>query len=217
MRRLDTFAIPEVRSTVAGGDDLMRRFGVRMVFAGGEDIYAQDEEADLIYQLVSGTVRTTRLARDGRRQIGDFHQAGDLFGLEQSPAHRFSAEALRECEVLVARRRGLALAAGQQAFDRFMAQGLARALERAQDHLILVGRRTALAKVAGLLLNLADRQPGPAFTLPMSRQDMADYLDLTIETVSRMVTQLQAANICRFTGGRTFVIKDRKRLEAAAD
>ena len=90
------------------GEDLMQRFGVRMVFADGEDIFAQDEPADLLYRLVSGTVRTTRLARDGRRQIGDFHQPGDLFGLEQSPRHRFSAEALGACEVLVARRRAMA-------------------------------------------------------------------------------------------------------------
>lgn len=217
MPSLATSVTPELRRLPEAGGDLMRRFGVRMVFAAGEDIFAQDEAADLLYQLVSGTVRTTRLARDGRRQIGDFYQAGDLFGLEQSPIHRFSAEALGDCEVLVARRRTLALAAGQQAFDRFMAQGLARALDRAQDHLVLVGRRTALAKVARLLLNVAGRQPGPAFVLPMSRQDMADYLDLTIETVSRMVTQLQAAGGCRFVGRRTFLIKDHERLEAAAD
>lgn len=217
MPSLATSVTPALRRLPEAGGDLMRRFGVRMVFAGGEDIFAQDEAADLVYQLVSGTVRTTRLARDGRRQIGDFYQPGDLFGLEQSPIHRFCAEALGDCEVLVARRRTLALAAGQQAFDRFMAQGLARALDRAQDHLVLVGRRTALAKVARLLLNVAGRQPGPAFVLPMSRQDMADYLDLTIETVSRMVTQLQAAGGCRFVGRRTFLIKDHERLEAAAD
>lgn len=205
------------RPALETGEDLMRRFGVRMVFADGENIFAQDDPADLLYRLVAGTVRTTRLARDGRRQIGDFHQTGDLFGLEQSPAHRFSAEALGDCEVLVARRRTMAVGAGQQAFDRFMADALAEALDRAQDHLILVGRRTALAKVARLLLNMASRQPGPAFVLPMGRQDMADYLDLTIETVSRMVTQLQSGGGCRFVGRRTFLIKDRARLEAAAD
>jgi CRP/FNR family nitrogen fixation transcriptional regulator len=198
-------------------EDLMRRFGTRMVFADGEDIFAQDEPAELLYRLVAGTVRTTRLARDGRRQIGDFHQPGDLFGLEQSPLHRFSAEALGDCEVLVARRRAMVQSAGRQAFDRFMAEALAEALDRAQDHLILVGRRTALAKVARLLLNVAGRQQGPAFVLPMGRQDMADYLDLTIETVSRMVTQLQSAGSCRFVGRRTYLIKNPERLEAAAD
>lgn len=197
--------------------DLMRRFGVRMTFAAGEDIYAQDEDADLLYQLVSGAVRTTRLSRDGRRQIGDFYQPDDLFGLEQSATHRFSAQALGDCEVLVARRPAMLLAAGQQAFDRFMADALARALDRAEDHLILVGRRTALAKVARLLLNVAGRQRGPAFVLPMGRQDMADYLDLSIETVSRMITQLQAAGSCRFVGRRIFLIKDHAALDAAAD
>lgn len=217
MPSLAAAATQTYRPANDAGEDLMQRFGVRMVFADGEDIFAQGEPADLLYRLVSGTVRTTRLARDGRRQIGDFHQPGDLFGLEQSALHRFCAEALGACEVLVARRGAMARFAGQQAFDHFMAEALAEALDRAQDHLILVGRRTALAKVARLLLNVAGRQAGPAFVLPMGRQDMADYLDLTIETVSRMVTQLQAAGGCRFVGRRTFLIKDHARLEAVAD
>src|SRR4051812_15364766 len=91
--------------------------GVRMHFAAGEEVYAQEEEADLFYQVVEGAVRTTRVLSDGRRQIGDFYYSGDLFGFEASPEHRFSAEALNDCHILVVRRAAVGQAG--EAGDRF--------------------------------------------------------------------------------------------------
>ena len=69
------------------------RMGVTMAFAKDEEIYGQDEDADLIYRVLEGAVRTTRVMADGRRQIGDFYLAGDIFGLETGPAHPFAADA----------------------------------------------------------------------------------------------------------------------------
>ncbi|MCA6334976.1 MAG: cyclic nucleotide-binding domain-containing protein, partial [Phenylobacterium sp.] len=77
--------------------------GVTMAFAKDEEIYGQDEDADLIYRVLEGAVRTTRVMADGRRQIGDFYLAGDIFGLETGPAHRFAAEAVRDSVILVIR------------------------------------------------------------------------------------------------------------------
>ena len=74
--------------------EVMERLGLRMNFAKDEEIFCQDEEADLTYLVVSGAVRTTRLLSDGRRQVGSFYYPGDLVGLETGDIHRFSAEAL---------------------------------------------------------------------------------------------------------------------------
>jgi CRP/FNR family nitrogen fixation transcriptional regulator len=187
---------------------LLAQLGVRMAFARNEEIYAQDEDADLIYQLVSGTVRTTRLMTDGRRQIGDFYYAGDVFGLEQGVTHRYSAEALSNAVVLVGKRSALRLAAGDLAIDRLISKAVACELERVQEHLLLLGRKTASEKVATFLLDAARRSAAPLVELPMGRQDMADYLGLTIETVSRMVTQLQGSGVVEFSCCRQFRVRD---------
>lgn len=196
---------------------LLSQFGVKMAFARDEEIYAQEEEADLIYQVVSGAVRTTRLMSDGRRQIGAFYRAGDVFGMEKGEEHRFSAEALCDTVLLVAKKKALGLAAGQDALERFMAQATARELDRMQDHLLLLGRKTACEKVASFLLEMADRATKQKVDLPMGRQDMADYLGLTIETVSRMVTQLQTASIVEFPANRQFVVTNRAALERLSE
>ena len=187
--------------------------GVRMPFAAGEEIYAQEEAADLVYQVISGAVRTTRLMGDGRRQIGDFYYPGDLFGIETGPKHRFSAEALGDCEILFVKRSALKHYGEEGArLERAVWQATAKALERTQEHLMLLGRKTACEKVASFLLEMADRSKAEVVTLPMGRQDMADYLGLTIETVSRMLTQLQADGLVEFTGCRHFRIKHRAAM-----
>ncbi|MCC7266300.1 MAG: helix-turn-helix domain-containing protein [Caulobacteraceae bacterium] len=186
-----------------------------MGFARNEEIYAQDEEADLFYRVVSGVVRTTHLTSDGRRHIGDFYYAGDVFGLDAGKTHRFSAEALTDCVVLVVRRAAVGRAADTDiALQRLIWTATCRELERTQAHLMLLGRRSACEKVASFLLEAANRAGGDLVTLPMGRQDMADYLGLTIETVSRMVTQLQSEGVVRFLDCRSFKVIRRPALEA---
>ena len=178
----------------------------RLTFRQGEEIYAQDEDADLIYRLVRGAVRTSHLQADGRRQIGDFYYEGDVLGVETGPAHRFSAEALGDCEVLAVRRSGsAAYDAGR--LDRMIWQATAAELGRAQTHMLLLGRATAYEKVARFLLDIAARFRDELVSLPMSRQDMADYLGLTIETISRMLGRLQAEGLVEFVGARRYRIR----------
>jgi CRP/FNR family nitrogen fixation transcriptional regulator len=191
--------------------------GLRMHFAAGEEIFAQDEEADLVYQVIDGAVRTSRLLSDGRRQIGDFYYPGDFFGLEGCAEHRFSAEALGDCQILVVKRSSIAQYGGcGLKFEREMWAATARELERTREHLMLLGRKTAAEKVAGFLLDLAGRFRGEITTLPMGRQDMADYLGLTIETVSRMLTQIQSDGLVEFSGCRRFRITNGPRLARLA-
>lgn len=188
---------------------LMATLGVRMHYARQEEIYAQQEDADLIYQVVSGAVQTTRLLSDGRRQIGDFYYAGDIVGLEMGDTHRFSAEALSDAVIMVARRSTLEQAVGVSEVERFMAAAAWQELSRTQAHLLLLSRKTACERVASMLLAVASRgDDARVVTLPMGRQDMADYLGLTIETVSRMVSHLQAAHVVEFEGCRRFIVRD---------
>jgi CRP/FNR family nitrogen fixation transcriptional regulator len=181
---------------------LMADMGIHLHFARDEEIYGQKEEADLIYQVVAGAVRTSRVMSDGRRQIGDFYRTGDLFGFETGPEHRFAAEALQNCVVLVLKRSALKNAGGD--LERLSSAANNRGLDRAQEHMLLLGHKSASEKVASLLLDLVRDDVDETIDLPMGRQDMADYLGLTIETVSRMLSQLQSSLVVSFSATRQF-------------
>ncbi len=192
------------------------RHGVRMTFARNTEIYAQDDEADQLYQVVRGVVRTSRLTADGRRQVGDFYYVGDLFGLEPGPDHCFAAEALDDCEVIAVRRSTVRAFAGDAALDRAILEAQRLEMERLQEHVVMLGRKSARERVASFLIAIANRtEDGPA-NLAMGRQDMADYLGLTIETVSRMLTQLQGDAIVEFPSSRRFEVRKWTALEALA-
>jgi len=196
--------------------EAMDRLGVRMAFAKDEEVYAQDEPAELMYRVISGMVRTTRLMSDGRRQIGEFYAPGQLFGLEAGPMHRYSAEALCASTVQVIRRSIVRTHLAEGDLERAIWDTTQRELERAQDHLMVLGRKTACERVASFLMHLAQDGGSEAVDMPMGRQDMADYLGLTIETVSRMLTQLQSSKIVEFASCRKFRVQKWDVLERLA-
>lgn len=195
---------------------IMDKAGVKASYGRNEEIYAQDDEAEHLYRVRSGVVRTTRIASDGRRQVGDFYYPGDLFGLEPGPDHQFGAEALTDCEVQKVRRSAIRAAAGEAELDRAILDATRRELARLQEHVLMLGRKSAREKVACFLMSLAHDQADDNIRLPMSRQDMADYLGLTIETVSRMLTQLQGDAIVEFPSHRRFRVKRWEALEDLA-
>lgn len=166
--------------------------GTQMVLAKGEELFAEGDDAEFFYEMVSGSIRSYKLLSDGRRQIDAFHLQGDIFGLEAGSEHRFSAEAVGDVTVIAYRRSRLSTLIQDDASfgDRIMNATL-RSLERAQDHMLLLGRKTAQEKMATFLLDMADRlsDDHEHFELPMQRSDIADHLGLTIETVSRTLTQ----------------------------
>jgi len=196
--------------------DAFDRHGVRMTYDRNAEIYAQDDAVELLYRVERGVVRTSRVTADGRRQVGDFYYAGDLFGLEPGPDHRFGAEALDDCEVVVVRRSAVRAAAGDAELDRAILEAQRLEMERLQDHVVMLGRKSALERVASFLVSIAQRGADDHADLAMGRQDMADYLGLTIETVSRMLTQLQGEAIVEFPSSRRFQIRKWTALEALA-
>lgn len=193
--------------------------GVHHTYGRDETIFDEGEPADRIYQLISGALRTCRILRDGRRQIEAFHFAGDVFGLESGETHRVAAETLGPAIVRVMPRSALeALACERGDVARRLLELTTDSLRRAQDHVLMLGGRTASERVAGLLLDLAERTGAEALLdVPMTRQDMADYLGLTIETVSRTFTQFQHDSLIALPTTRKVLLRDRRALEAMVD
>ena len=181
-----------------------------------EEIYGEDEPAEYVYQVIRGAVRTYKLLSDGRRQIGAFHLPGDVFGLESGTAHRLAAEAIIDTTVRLVKRRSLEQAAG---IDVQVARKLwtmtACDLRHAEDHMLLLGRKNAMERVANFLLEM-DRRLAVAglMALPMCRRDIGDYLGLTLETVSRALSQLHNEGVLGFSGARQIVLRNRQRLRS---
>ena len=195
---------------VSGSIEMM---GAAMPFARNAEIYGQGEPADYLYKVLAGTIRTYKILSDGRRQIGAFYLPGDIFGLEVGDEHAFSAEAITDSKVLVIKRSAvMARAAREHEVARQLWTLSGRELRRAQDHILLL-IKTAQERVAGFLLEMAQRTPGTdAVELPMSRQDIADYLGLTIETVSRTLTQLEHSAAIALPSSRRIVLRNRAAL-----
>jgi CRP/FNR family transcriptional regulator, nitrogen fixation regulation protein len=182
----------------------------------GVEIYGEKEPAEYVYQVTSGVVCTYKLLSDGRRQIGAFHLIGDVFGFENNGLHRFTAEAIVDTALRLVRRRSLELVAER---DVLVANNLLSLttsnLRHAEDHMLLLGRKTALERVAAFLLEMDRRLTAAGvLALPMCRRDIADYLGLTLETVSRALSNLHERGILGFIGAnqRQIVLLDRQQL-----
>lgn len=189
---------------------------IEFKYRRGAEIFGEGEETEYVYQIISGAVRTFKLLSDGRRQINSFHLTGDLFGLENGSTYRFTAEAVVETKVRIIRRRSLfeTFASRKARATNFLGL-VTRNLKHAEDHMLLLGRKTALEKVAAFLLEMDKRLGHPdVMILPMSRRDVADYLGLTLETVSRALSTLRNENVLRFDGlmQRHLVLLDRVAL-----
>jgi len=205
--------MPEGTSSSSPIEHAMHLMGAVMSYPRNSEICGEDEAADYIYKVVSGTVRTYKILSDGRRQIGGFYLPGDIFGLESATEHTLSAEAMTDAKILVVKKSTLTTLAGH---DAAVAQQLfsltARELRRVQDRILLL-IKSAQERVASFLLEMAERSPASnAIELPMSRQDIADYLGLTIETVSRTLTSLESCAAIEVPTSRRIVLRNRSAL-----
>ena len=179
------------------------------------EIIAQGARAEYCYRIVAGCVRTVKLLEDGRRQVGAFLFAGDLFGWDAGGEHAFAAEAVTDVTL---RRFKISDVEERAATDHTFATRLRRYLIAqigvARNHLVLLGRKTAAERIASFLTEMTDRldsRPGSGIDLPMSRADIADYLGLTVETVCRGLTELRRHGTVTVDRTR-IVIRDRAAL-----
>jgi len=186
-------------------------------YRGDLEIFGEAEPAEYVYQVREGAVRTHKLLSDGRRQINAFHLRGDIFGVEREDLHRFTAEAVVHTTVWIAKRRSLfaGLATGDIPTTNNLRHLISGTLEQAEKHLLLLGRQSALEKVASFLMEMDRRLGEPeVMALPMARRDIADYLGLTIETVARALSILRDEGVLGFIGQtqRQIVLHDRRKL-----
>jgi CRP/FNR family nitrogen fixation transcriptional regulator len=151
---------------------------------------------------------------DGRRQISAFYLPGDIFGMEAGEVHVSSAEAVCDAQVLVAKRSAvMARADHERELSRQLWALTVCELQRIQEHSMLL-IKSAEERVAGFLLEMAARSSaGVAIDLPMCRQDIADYLGLTIETVSRTFTQLVQSRTIALESSRRIILRNRAALD----
>ena len=210
----------QVRDTavcgVLGEQDLqsIRRLGCCVHVAAGESLFRQGEPALSVFTVTEGMLKSYKILPDGRRQVTGFHMPGDFVGTSVDDEHAFTAEAVEDCRVCAFPvRRFDAFVEDHQPMERELYIAAARELAEAQQQMVLLGRKTAVERIASFFLTLSERLKGAQVVeLPMSRSDIADYLGLTKETVSRVLSDLKGSRIIRLQAIDRIEILDKARL-----
>ena len=196
-------------------------FSTRVTCAAGKTVFAEGDEADSVYEIVRGMLKIYKLLPDGRRQITGFLSAGHLLGLADDDSYLYAAEAVTEVTLCRYPRARLdRLIDEVPGFARILLAATSDELRAAQDQMLLLGRKDAMEKIASFLLMLCERQARAAAEdevhVPMGRSDIADYLGLTTETVSRTLTRLKGEGTLALPTPGQIRIRDRDRLEELA-
>jgi CRP/FNR family transcriptional regulator, nitrogen fixation regulation protein len=198
---------------------MMESLGTLRTYDADETVYCQDQAADHWYLLVDGAARKCTQIYDGRRQIIDFLLPGDLFGFDASARREHSVECVVPDTTVIRYQRPQveSLMEEDPQLSRRVREIAFRSIERLQSRMILLGRTRAMERVCGFLLEMAHRgriEAEGTVALPMSRYDIADYLAIAVETVSRSLTALRAKRVIAFVDTRHFRIVDRRVLES---
>jgi CRP/FNR family nitrogen fixation transcriptional regulator len=205
--------LPEERSPLA-------LLGTISRFNRNTTIFGEGDDAAYSYKLITGCVRLSKIMSDGRRQIAEFALPGDFFGINWLDEHALTAEALTDVSVICYGRRRLERLGDENSEVRAeLFSTLRHDLWAAQNHLVILGRQSALERVASFLVQLIERSKGSDKTmidLPMSRLDIADYLGLTIETVCRMLATLKRRAIIGIPNRQEISVRNLSALRRAA-
>lgn len=194
-----------------------------IVLHPGEALIREGDAAKHVFNITSGSVRVYKLLPDGRRQITGFLFAGDFLGLATGETYVFSAEAIEPATACRFRKtdyRGLIRET--PALETALLERATHELAAAQNQMLLLGRKTALERLATFLLDLPGHDPARVAVaghvhLPMTRSEIADYLGLTIETVSRVLTRLKTGGVIRLISLTELRIEQPERLRALAE
>ncbi len=198
-------------------DDLFLA-SVRRSFVPREIIVCEGDSSDSVFEVVEGVVKLYKLTPDGRRQVTGFVYPGQLFGLSQQGACIYTAEAITRVAVVLYPRTKLDhLAARVPGLAQRLLSLATRELITAQDQMLLLGRKTAVEKIASFLVAqaadaVARGGDGGSIYLPMTRADIGDYLGLTTETVSRVFKPLKEHGIVSLRQQKYVVIHDHAKL-----
>lgn len=190
--------------------------GTDLAFVKNSQFYGEGDPSIYLYKITSGVVRTYTMMEDGRRQIVAFYVPGDLFGFEMGDTHKLCSEAITDARVRVIRRATVIdLAARDDNLALQLWLSVSREIEHNQQHILQFGK-PARARVASFLLEMLKRIPrADMVALSISRQDIADYLDLRIETVSRAMTRFAKAGAINLSRNRKITIRNPSILKEA--
>jgi CRP/FNR family transcriptional regulator, anaerobic regulatory protein len=199
----------------------------RKKIPAGHTIISDEEPVDFFANIVTGAVKLTKTLPDGRQQIVGLLFAPDFLGRAYSKSNPYTAEAATGVEICTFPNAAFERLVGEYpGLQQRLFQHTLDELDAARDWMLLLGRKTAEEKVASFLYMLARRglmtgcehkntPRTSSFELPLTRSDMADYLGLTIETVSRQLTRLKTSNVIRLSTNRLIVVPDLERLARA--
>ena len=196
----------------------LQTIGTPLKFKRNAAVFNEGDSARHVYKVISGAIRTCRVLMDGRRQIADFYLPGDFFGLDWQSEHGFTAEAIADAVVVSYPRSQLELIAETKpAVQKLLMSMLCKSLSATQNHIVMLGRQTAQERLAWFLLRVSERlDDSTTLELPMSRLDIADYLGLTIETVSRGISDFKRRNFITVAGTHQVTLKNVDALESIA-
>jgi CRP/FNR family transcriptional regulator, anaerobic regulatory protein len=190
----------------------------------GQTLFHEGDPATRVFTITSGTLKLYKLLADGRRQVTGFMHPGDFLGMSVDNEHAFSAEALEDAQLCwFPRNRFDDFVEEHSPMERELYRMAAHELAAAQQQMVLLGRKTATERLASFLLLLgerAERIPGRTSNLvrlPMNRSDIADYLGLTKETVSRVFSAFRRARLIRLHSSDEVEIIDSQGLEQLAE
>ena len=203
-------------------DEIQEIMQTRHIDAG-DHVINEGDEAAAVFNIASGSIKLYKLLQDGRCQITGFLQPGDFCGIATDGTYAYSAEALEPTEICSMPRKKLeAVFSRHPELERRLLAIISHELSVAQDQMLLLGRKTATERLAAFLLRQSERNqrlgwPADPVRLPMSRADIADYLGLTIETVSRTFTKLKEEKTIRLPGKTVVELADMERLRTLAE
>jgi CRP/FNR family nitrogen fixation transcriptional regulator len=197
----------------------LERIGTRLSFSRNAEIYAEGSGADCWYKVISGAVRICKLLADGRRHIAEFCFAGDCFGVDNESERIYSAEAVDNVIIMrYARGATEQLVVENPAVARLLREAMLRDLATAHGRTLLLGRMTAPERVAAFLLEMFERRDRTrVLDLPMARNDIADYLGLTIETVCRILSAFKREGAIAIPNPHRIELLDRTALESMSE
>jgi len=187
----------------------------------GEVVFAEGDNANAVYEVVRGTLKIYKLLPDGRRQVTGFLGTDHLVGLAHEQQYLYTAEAITQVTVCrYARARFERLVDELPGFGMRLLAASSDELRAAQDQMVLLGRKFAEEKIASFLLMMGQHRGGgedpDEILLPMSRIDIADYLGLTMETVSRTLSKLKSDGVIAIPCASSIKLRDRVRLQHLA-
>jgi len=191
----------EIRFSRTFENEVQPSWSQLRTFYPGESLYYEGDDAEYIYQIVEGVVRSSKVLVDGRRQVLNFGYPGEMMGLSHDRFYHSDCDAVSEVKVRVLQKNAHKLDfAETPEFCALLLKNAAAEVNNMQEHFIMLGRKSAIEKIASFLVAIMDRHSEAngckkCFDIPMMRCDIADFLGLTIETISRNLTKIRKMGI----------------------